>query len=112
VDEVKSVKGLPFSGQKSEFAIWKFKFLACCIYQKCYEILMDDNMIAPRHDEKLDPKTDKDAINARTQNAKTYMLLSLSISPTDTVTFGAVQNATIEELPTGDAKKSWKYLPN
>jgi hypothetical protein len=82
---------------KSEFAIWKFKFLACCIYQKCYEILMDDNMIAPRHDYKYDPKTDVDDINAKAQNAKAYMLLILNISPSDTATFGAVQNVTTEE---------------
>jgi hypothetical protein len=110
MDKVKTVKGLPFSGKKSEFAIWKFKFLACCSYQKCYEILMDDNMIEPRYDVQLDPKTDKNDINARTQNAKAYMLLSSSISPTDTVTCRAVQNATTKELPTGDAKKAWKNI--
>jgi hypothetical protein len=110
MDKVKTVKGLPFSGKKSDFALWKFLFLACCSYQNCYEILMDDNLIAPRYDEQLAPKTEKNAINARTQNSKACMLLSLSISPTDTVTFGAVQNATTEELPTGDAEKVWKNI--
>jgi hypothetical protein len=81
--------------------------------QKCYEILMDDNMIAPRHDEKLDPKTDVDAICARAQNAKAYMLLSLSISPSDTVSFGAVQNATTEEIAYWRCQKGMeKYLPD
>jgi hypothetical protein len=52
---------------------------------------MDDNMIAPRHDKKLDPITHTDAINDRAQNAMAYMLLTLSISPSDTVTMEAVR---------------------
>jgi hypothetical protein len=79
MDEVKTIKILSFSGKKSEFPIWKFKFLAYCSYQQFFEILMDDNMIAPRYNLILDPKTDADAIKARTQNAKAYMLFSFSI---------------------------------
>jgi hypothetical protein len=110
MDLVKTVKDLPFSWKKSEFAIWKFKFLACRNYQRCFEILTDDNMVAPRHDATLDPKTDADAIITRYQNSKAYMLLSLSICPSDTVTFGAVPNATAEEIPVGDLKKAWNNI--
>jgi hypothetical protein len=38
------------------------------------------------------------------------MLLSLSISPSDTITFNAVQNAVLTELPSGDAKQAWKNI--
>jgi hypothetical protein len=37
---------------------------------------MEDNILAPMHDAKLDPKADVNKINARAKNAKTYMLLS------------------------------------
>jgi hypothetical protein len=67
-------------------------------------------MISPRHDLVLNPKSDADAISARTQNAKAYMLHSLSISPSNTIAFGAIQNATTEELPTWDAKKICKNI--
>jgi hypothetical protein len=36
--------------------------------------------------------------------------LSLCISASDTITLNAVQNATIDELPTGDAKKAWQNI--
>jgi hypothetical protein len=55
-------------------------------------------------------KTDADAIKAKTQNVKAYMLLTLSMSPSNTITFGAIQNVPTEELPTGDAKKAWKNI--
>jgi hypothetical protein len=38
------------------------------------------------------------------------MLLSLCISASDTITFNAVQNATTDKLPTGDAKKAWQNI--
>jgi hypothetical protein len=47
MDEIKSVKSLPFSGKKLEFLVLKSKFLACCTYQKCEEILIDPAVIAP-----------------------------------------------------------------
>jgi hypothetical protein len=49
-------------------------------------------------------------LDYRKQNGKAYMLLSLSISPSDTITLNAVQNAFTTELPSGDAKQSWKII--
>jgi hypothetical protein len=56
MDEVKSVKSLPFSAKKSEFPVWKYKFLACCAYQKCDQILLNDNYHSPDSLEILDIK--------------------------------------------------------
>jgi hypothetical protein len=47
MDEIKSVKSLPFPGKKADFRVWRFKFLACCANQKCDQILMDNNIEAP-----------------------------------------------------------------
>jgi hypothetical protein len=44
-------------------------------------------------------------LGTTTQNAKAYMLLSLSISQSDTEMFEAFQNATTENLPTRDVTK-------
>jgi hypothetical protein len=38
------------------------------------------------------------------------MLLSRCISPFDTITFSAVQNATTDELYSGDAKEAWNNI--
>jgi hypothetical protein len=84
----------------------KVKFLACCAYQKCDEILLDPQVLAPDFSMVLDPADPIEAIllERRQQNGKAYMLLSLCISPSDTITFNAVQNAISTELPSGDAK--------
>jgi hypothetical protein len=60
----------------------------------------------------LDPKDPRAMLLMVTsnQNGKAYMLLSLSISPSDTLTFNAVQNAVSTELPSGDAKQAWKNI--
>jgi hypothetical protein len=99
MDEIKSDKSLLFSGKKSEFPIWKFKFLACCAYQKSDEILLDPQVHAPNYLAILDPTNQGDVLlmEIRKQNGKAYMLLILSISPSDTITFNAVQNAVTTE---------------
>jgi hypothetical protein len=112
MDEVKSVKSLPFSGKKSEFPVWKFKFLACCAYQKCEQILLNDNYEAPDSQEILDIKVaaDRQAMERTVANTKAYMLLSLCIPPNDTITFNAIQNAVTQELLSGDAEQAWKNI--
>jgi hypothetical protein len=42
----------------------------------------------------------------RVANTKAYMLLSLCISPNDTITFNAIKNAVTQELLSGDAKQA------
>jgi hypothetical protein len=112
MDEIKSDKSLPFSVKKSEFPVWKFKFLACCAYQNCEEILLDPQALAPGFAQYLDPADPIDMIliEGRKQNGKAYMLLGLSTSPSDTITFNAAQNAVSADLPSGDAKQSWKNI--
>jgi hypothetical protein len=41
MDEVKAFS-LPIPCKKIVFPGWKFKFFACCEYQKCIQILLDD----------------------------------------------------------------------
>jgi hypothetical protein len=112
MDEIKSVKSLPFSGKKSEFPVKIFRFLACCAYQKCEDILLDPQALAPSFTQYLDPTDPIDMIlmERRKQNGKAYMLLSLSISPSDTITFNAVQNAVSAYIPSGDVKQAWKNI--
>jgi hypothetical protein len=84
MDEIKSVKSLPFSGKKSEFPVWKIQFLACCAYQKCEEILLDPQALAPSFTQYLDPADPIDMIltDSRKQNEKAYILLSQSFACT------------------------------
>jgi hypothetical protein len=112
MDEMKSIKSLPFSGKKSEFPVWKFIFLACCAYQKFEGILLHPQVIAPNYMEFLDPKDPGDVLlmDIRKQNVKAYVPLSLSISQSDTITFNAVQNPVTTDLPSGDAKQAWNNI--
>ena len=112
MDDIKTIKNLPFSGKKSDFKLWKFKFLAICGFQKCQQILIDKTAIAPKFDKVLDPTKDRDVLleNYRNQNTKAYMFLTICI--TDAITFEAVQNAVTDNLPTGDAKLAWKNICN
>ena len=110
MDDIKSIKNLPFSGKKSDFKLWKFKFQAICGYQKCQQILIDDLAIAPNSLRVLDLTSPKDIEldNYRTQNIKAYMFLTICI--TDPMTFEAIQNATTSDLPGGDEKLAWKNI--
>jgi hypothetical protein len=75
MDDIKSVKGLPFSGKREDFQLWQFKFLSFCSYQKCKAVLVDPNIILPPHTAILDKEVPADAIklDIRAQNAKAYM---------------------------------------
>ena len=111
-NDEKSVKSLPFSGKASEFPIWKFKFLAMCAYQNCEDILIDDTYVITKEDPTVTLTSTETAAReaAIKQNKTAFMLLSLCITPSDTITFGAVQNAKTDELPKGDAKKAWHNI--
>jgi hypothetical protein len=74
MDEIKSVKSLPFSGRKGEFSVWKFKFLACCAYQKCDQILLDKNLKAPKFEEPLDETIPKDKVLGETKCKAIYAI--------------------------------------
>jgi hypothetical protein len=112
MDDIKNVKGLPFSGKRKDFKIWHFKFLAFCALHQCKEILTDPKLKAPRHDAVLDLSKDSDKAKLviKKQNIKAYLLLTLSV--TDPISYEAIQNATTEELPDGDAKKAFANLCN
>jgi hypothetical protein len=49
-------------------------------------------------------------LDYRKQNGKAYMLLSLSISPSDAITLNAVQNVVTNELPSGVSKQPCKNI--
>ena len=55
------------------------------------------------------PSLDEKVAN-RKANKKAYMLLTLSISPNDIVTYDAIQTAVTAELPNGCAKTAWQNL--
>jgi hypothetical protein len=62
MDEVKSDKGLLFSGKKIEFPVWKFIFLECCAYQICDQIILNDNYEAPDSQDVLHIKVASDRL--------------------------------------------------
>jgi Reverse transcriptase (RNA-dependent DNA polymerase) len=116
MDDIKTVKGLPFSGKKSEFRIWSFRFLASIAHYECKAILTDPNCVSPADTEDLTsaaalalPSIDEKIAN-RKANKKAYMLLTLSISPNDNITYDAIQTAVTIDLPNGCAKTAWQNL--
>ena len=83
-----------------------------CAYQSCEDILTDDTCKIEKEDPAVTLTSAEQALQdeAKKQNKTAFMLLSLSISPSDTTTFGAIQNAKTDDLPKGDAKKAWKNI--
>jgi hypothetical protein len=116
MDDIKTVKGLPFSGKKSEFRIWSFRFLATIAHYECKAILTDPTCVAPADSEDLTtpaalalPSIEEKVAN-RKANKKAYMLLTLSISPNNNITYDAIQTAVTIDLPNGCAKTAWQNL--
>jgi hypothetical protein len=68
-------------------------------------ILLDPVAMAPHFSAHIDKKDTGDMLllDYRKQNGKANMLLSLNISPSDTVTFNAVHIAVTDTLPSGGA---------
>jgi Reverse transcriptase (RNA-dependent DNA polymerase) len=108
--DIKTVKGLPFSGKAKDFKVWHFRFLAYSNMHKCRSILDDDTIVAPAASEVLDKINDAhiDKLDYRQQNSNAYTLLALSV--VDPISYEAVRNATTEDLPFGDAKAAMKNL--
>jgi hypothetical protein len=110
MNDIKTVKGLPFSGKAKDFKVWHFRFLAYANMHKCRSILDDDNIVAPAASEVLDNTNDahKDKLDYRQQNTNAYTLMSLSV--VDPISYEAVRNATTTDLPFGDAKAAMTNL--
>jgi hypothetical protein len=98
--------------QEGTWSFWfgKSSFLACYAYQKCDQILLDIDIQSPPFDSHLNIKDSGDWIlfDYTKQSLKAYMLLSLCVSPSGTITFNPVQNSTADALPSGDIKQKWK----
>jgi hypothetical protein len=109
---VKSVKSLPFSCKAAEFPTCKLKFSAMRTNQGCEDILTDDTCKVEKEDPRVTlSSTEQDKQDeAKKQNKTGFMFLILSISPSDTTPFGAIQNAKTDDLPKGDTKTEWKKI--
>jgi hypothetical protein len=82
MDDIKTVKGLPFSGKKSKFRNWSFSFLATIAHYECKAILTDPACVAPADSEDLTTQealalpSIVEKVANRKANKKAYMLLT------------------------------------
>jgi hypothetical protein len=103
------VKVMPFKGKKEEWHMWSKKFLARATMKRYKKVLLGD-MVVPRHDEELDIKESAGltSFKARVANEEAYNELLLAME--DSVRFGIVEEAIMDDLPDGDAARAWKGL--
>ena len=107
VKEEKSIRTIPFSGKKSEYIIWRARFLSFAQIRGCKQILMGTTSV-PNANVTLTKGIDDAEIKIRHLNAVAYSMLNMAVS--DPVSFGAVYNAQTLELPDGDAAQAIENL--
>ena len=104
----KSIKIIPFHGQKKMFQQWSGKFLAAARVRGYAGILTGSVKVPAEKEDLKDTETEK--LKARSNNEKAYTDLVLSME--DEVCFSYVDGAKSTKLPSGDAALAWKRLNN
>ena len=100
---------LPFTGKSDDWRKWSSKFIAW-VAEKGYDyiLLKDKNVLAESmvlDETKADGKA---ATKLRKANKKAYNDLLLLMD--EDISFGIVDAAKTDDLPSGDARLSWKGL--
>ena len=61
MEETDKFKLMKFTGKRSDFALWKDRFLAHCCMKDCDEVVTTDNLV-PKDSDVLDPIDPQDKI--------------------------------------------------
>ena len=98
--EDKAIRTIPFNGKKTDYIIWRARFLSFAKIRGCKQILLGTTSI-PDGNKVLTKGIDDAEILIRNLNALAYSVLNIAVS--DAVSFGAVYNAQTKELHDGYA---------
>ena len=107
VKEEKSIRTIPFNGKKTDYIIWRARFLSYAQIKGCKQIILGTTSV-PAANVTLVKGIDDAEILVRHLNAIAYSMLNMAVS--DSVSFGAVYNAQTNELPDGDAAQALANL--
>ena len=55
MEETEKFKHNKFTGKRSDFSLWRERFLAQCTMKDCEEVVTTDNLV-PKDSDVLDPK--------------------------------------------------------
>ena len=101
--ELKTIHVLPFNDKHDKWHMWLRKFLARGIKRSYKNVLLKKKQV-PVHNKSIDPAMEdgKKVLLSRAANNQVYTDLILSCM--DDVSFGAVDEATTDELPNGDVE--------
>ena len=105
----KSIRIVPFSGNKKDWRMWSKQFLAVS-GKRDYKDVLEGKTSIPAKSETLDITTDagKAKMAARKANDNAYH--DLILSNKHLVAFNIVDKSVISDLPDGDAALAWKDL--
>ena len=107
MEETEKFKLNKFTGKRSDFALWKDRFLAHCCTKDYDEVVIKDDLV-PKDSEVLDPKLDVDKIKYRKDNKLAYGYLINLIN--DPSSLNAVIGAKTTDLPRGCVRTAFKNL--
>ena len=109
MEETDKFKLMKFTGKRSDFALWKDRFLAHCCMKDSDEVVTTDNLV-PKDSDVLDPKDpqDKIKIKYRRDNKIAYGYLVNMVS--DPASINAVVGAKTTDLPRGCVRTAFKNL--
>lgn len=106
MEESEKFKINKFSGKKSDYALWKDRFLAHCCMKDFDDVVLNDGLV-PKDSETLDP-AEKLKIKYRKDNKMAYGYLVNLIS--DPASINAVTGAKTEDLPRGCVRTAFLSL--
>ena len=106
MEETDKFKLMKFTGKRSDFALWKDRFLAHCCMNDSDEVVTTDNLV-PKDSDVLDPK-ERNKIKYRKDNKMAYGFLVNMVS--DPAIINAVIGAKTTDLPRGCVRTAFKNL--
>ena len=107
MEETEKFKLNKFTGKKSDYALWKDRFLAHCAMKDFDDVVIKDKLV-PKDTDVLDPKIDIDKVKYRKDNKLAYGYLVNLVS--DPSSINAVIGAKTADLPMGCVRTAFLAL--
>ena len=106
--EEKAFRVVTFDGKAENWRTWKLKIMAKALIEGFRDVF-EGKVVVPDESEDIDVSTDagKKSMKYRNMNNKAYATLAMAC---DGVSFGCVERAITNKLPSGDAGLAWKNL--
>ena len=107
----KMIRVITFSRKQEDWRRWSCKFVTFATVKGYQDVLLR-NIKAPREDAVINPNNTQDVVRMVVQKANQDAYMALILTCEDNISFGAVDEAVSNDLPSKNAAHAWWNLRN